>query len=229
MRSHRAHTKSSLSTGSKYPVQPRHCRRHRGLLLGLLSPSQQGAAGAPRGRGTVREAAKSQVRWRRRPQRGKAGNGRRGARTRHRHPARRFQSTKRREGENRVKWCAWRRSRDQTEDGCAARRRSCGRGGRGGGHCWVGLGMRRGRRGDGTAPVGLRLMAQLAASSRVWWFPLAASLAAAVVRVWGGDGRLWITGGAPCLPFVRASTLLLLRFLFLFFGQTVKVHLFGSI
>jgi len=64
--------------------------------------------------------------------------------------------------------------------------------------------MRRGRRGDGTAPVGLRLMAQLAASSRVWWFPLAASLAAAVVRVWGGDGRLWITGGgAPCLPFLR--------------------------
>lgn len=56
------------------------------------------------------------------------------------------------------------------------------------------------RSGDGTAPVGLRpQLAGLVASSA----GLAGCLAA-VVRVWGGAGRLWITGGAPTFFFFFA-------------------------
>jgi len=72
-----------------------------------------------------------------------------------------------------------------------------------------GLGMRRERRGEETARHGLRpQLAGLVASSG----GLAGCLAA-VVRVWGGAGRLWITGGAPsllahsllCHPLVSAG------------------------
>lgn len=67
-------------------------------------------------------------------------------------------------------------------------------------------GMRRERRGDGrhgTTPVGL---------GATGWFGgflssggLAACWLAAVVRVWGGAGRLfWITSGAPSLPSLLA-------------------------
>lgn len=163
--------------------------------------------------------------WRRRPQRGKTGNGRRGARTRHRHPLPGVDSNPRIRG--------WERSAStDVRGGVLVTRQGWLRGAAQ--VMWEGrrrallggLGMRRERRGEETARHGTSWAE--AATGRnwlVWWLPLAASLAAwllwLLVRVWGGAGRLWITGGAPSwlahsfcvIPLISAGCRGILRLL----------------